>query len=371
MHIGIDATALYGRYNGVEYALWNNLRGLAALQSKHFFSLWIPRDAPPPDVLNFGPRWCWNRLPYEGGHKARRIVWQQTQLPGLLRHDRCDVLYAPTYVSPLCSPVPVVLSVFDLIALNASQYATRANRLHYGAVLPSAMRRAARIVVPVPAIAHEVARFTDAAKVHIISPGVEDIFQPASGDATGALRAKYGLPEDYLLFVGNREPKKNLPRLLGALQLLAARREVPPLVIAGEARAWGDDLTVPRGITVRRLGYVPREELPALMSGCTIFVFPSLAEGFGLPVLEALSCGAPVVASTAVPIPNLGAAAELCEPEDVNSVAAAIEELLQDGALRADLARRAPQFAAEFSAQSSARKLLGVLEEAAGRMERV
>jgi glycosyltransferase involved in cell wall biosynthesis len=364
MHIGIDATALYGHYNGVERALWNSLRGLAALQSKHFFSAWIPHDGPAPEELNFGARWRWHRLPFAGTSKARRIAWQQTYLPRLLKREACDVLYAPTYVSPLCASVPVVLTVYDLIALNQPQFATRANRLHYGAVLPAAMRHATRIIVPSAPVADDVGCFTGADKIHVIEPGVEDIFCPATPQQIEAIRAQYDLPREYILFVGTREPKKNLPRLLEALELVARRRAVPPLVIAGEARAWGDDLQVPRGVSVRRLGYVPRASLPALMSGCTAFVFPSLAEGFGLPVLEALACGAPVVASTAVPIPNLEEAALLCDPTNVELISGAIEQLLNDSGNRADLSQRACRFAGQYPVRRSAQMTLRVLEEA-------
>ena len=366
MHIGIDATALYGDYNGVERALWNLLCALNEIESRNFFSLWIPRDGPKPKELDrFGARWRFHRLGFDGNNKARRIAWQQTQLPQCLKRENCDVLFAPTYVAPLACPIPFVLCVYDLIALYQPHFATRANRLHYRAVLPASLRRAARVVVPSEAVARDVRRYAKTEKIRVVAPGIEDIFfREIPLNEQAAARLKWNLPERYVLFVGNREPKKNLPRLLQALEVLEARREVPPLVIVGEARAWGEELEVPRGVLVRRLGYVPRADLPLLMSGCAAFVFPSLAEGFGLPVLEALACGAPVVASTCVPIANLKNAALLCEAESVESIANAVEQLLANENLANDLSRRARVFAAQFSLARSAQTMLRILEEA-------
>lgn len=364
MHIGIDATALYGRYNGVEYALWNGLRALAELRSKHFYSVWIPEDGPGmAELESFGSRWRWHRLPFPGSNKLRRIAWQQTLLPRLLKRQTCDVLYAPTYVSPIRASVPVVLGVYDLIALDSPEFATRANRLHYRAVLPAALRGAACVIVPTPAVAAKARRFSNQVRVVPLSVDVE--FRPAGEAAVAELRGRLGLPDEYLLFVGNREPKKNLPRLLAAMELLAEEHAVPPVVIAGEARAWGEAMAVPAKIQLIRLGYVPRADLPVLMSACTAFLFPSLAEGFGLPVLEALACGAPVVASTAVPIPQLHRVTVMCDPLSVPSIAAAVELMLGDAEFRAGLALRAPVFAASYSARSAAEATLSILEEVA------
>ena len=169
------------------------------------------------------------------------------------------------------------------------------------------------------------------------------------------VRKRYDLPEKYLLFVGNFEPKKNLANLLRALNTLP---DAPTLIVSGGMRAWPDseienakienseneqrdsehcnsehcdseqssgektnDGSTPR---VRGIGYVARRDLPALYAQCEAFVFPSLAEGFGLPVLEALACGASVVTSAAVPLPNLSEAAIICEPHSPASIASAI-----------------------------------------------
>ncbi|HEX8550518.1 MAG TPA: glycosyltransferase family 1 protein [Abditibacteriaceae bacterium] len=366
MHIGIDATALYGVYNGVERALWNLLSALHDIDSHNFYTIWIPSDGPSMEELApFGGRWRWQRLSFRGEEKLRRIAWQQLQLPRLLRREACDVLHAPTYVAPLLARVPVVLTVYDLIALEQPEFATRANTWHYRAVLPASLCRAKTILVPSDAVAGGVAHRVGTEKVRVIAPGVEDIFfrKPTEG-AKHAARHNWNLPDDFLLFVGNWEPKKNLTRLLAALETLAQTRPLPPLVIAGGGRAWGDGIPKPPSLDVRRIGYMPREALPSLYSLCTAFVFPSLAEGFGLPVAEALVCGAPVLASESVPIAGLREASVLCNPRDVGSIARGIEQLLADADLRVALAQRGRALSAEFSSANAARHTLAALEEA-------
>ena len=458
MNIGVDATALYGRYNGVEYALWNLLCGLNAIESEtarddgqnpNRYTVYVPRDGPSREQLKvFDARWRWVRLPFLGREKARRVWWQQMQLPRQLQRDGCDLLHAPTYVSPLRARVPIVLTVYDLIALSHPQFATPLNRLHYGALMKLSIRAARRVIVPSEPVRKEIARRVPraASKTRVVPLGVEPLFFAEHDEKTrDEVRARYGLPPRFLLFVGNFEPKKNLPRLLKALDLIP---DAPPLILAGGARAWNNgapnrlDLHAPhsqpdtaqtivtgargiesdaaetdaaqtdaaqsqgrateaaskngvtRGATVRdatvrgatargatvcdatvrdataggaaagarSIGYVRRRDLPVLYSLCEAFVFPSLAEGFGLPVLEALAAGVPVVTSTHVPLPNLADAARLCDAHDPHSIARAIRAVLEPDCR--DELRRGPQFARPYTWRRAAETTLDVYREA-------
>src|SRR5687767_9692892 len=158
MNIGIDATALYGRYSGVEYALWNLLHALRAVDDDNEYIVYIPQDGPPPNLQKFNSRWRWVRLPFTGAQKLGRIFWQQVLLPHQLQRDQCQILHAPTYIAPLRAPVPVVLTVYDLIALTQPHFATLANRLHYGVLLPRCIERAQRVIVPSDAVRREIAQ---------------------------------------------------------------------------------------------------------------------------------------------------------------------------------------------------------------------
>jgi glycosyltransferase involved in cell wall biosynthesis len=424
MRIGIDGTALYGRYGGVEYALWNLLVALQASEgsapagpSALEYVVYVPHDGPPPANLDrFGLRWRWVRLPFKGADKGRRVWWQQSVLPRQLLRDGCHLLHSPTYVSPLLCPVPVVLTVYDFIALTHPRFATPMNRVHYGAMLPRCVKGAHRIIVPSDAVRRELARRVPAAaaRAHVVPLGVEPLFRERFDDATKAqVRARYRLPGRFVLFVGNPEPKKNLRGVLRALDLLPQNPTCDvPLVVVGGARAWtgyelGTTYTMPQspsdnamfddamphgtmpdgtmhhaamdnakvsgaGVGASALtspslasrtvslGYVPRRDLAVVYALCEAFVFPSLAEGFGLPVLEALSAGAPVVASDRVPLPELQQAAMICNPHDDSSIASQLELVLSNRALRLELQERARSFAAPYTWRRTAEMTVDV-----------
>lgn len=368
MRIAIDATALYGRYGGVEYALWNLLRALGAQAETIEYCVYIPHDGPPPALLQpFPKNWRWVRLPFRGDQRLKRILWQQLVLPLQLRARGCTLLHAPTYVLPLLNKVlnrswrvPIILTVYDLIALESPQFATPSNRLHYGVMLPRSIHIADRIIVPSETVREGVLRqsLQAANKLRVVPLGVEPLFfQERSTLLLDEVRGRYSLPEKYLLFVGNFEPKKNLERILQALEKLP---DAPPLVISGGARAWHAVQSTPG---VQTIGYVRRRDLPALYAQCEAFVFPSLAEGFGLPVLEALASGAPVVTSTSVALPNLNDVVALCDPCSVESIAATIKRVLDNAAFSHHLRTAGKEYARPFTWSQAAQQTLEIYRE--------
>ncbi|MBW3636750.1 MAG: glycosyltransferase family 4 protein [Armatimonadetes bacterium] len=357
MKIAFDATALYGRFGGIENALWHTFSHLRALDGENQYLVFVPRDAPaPPPPHN--PRWEWRRLPFEGRDKARRIFWQQIELPLTLRREKCDLLHAWNYVAPLACPVPFVLTVQDLIALNRPRFAARFNRAHYRAVMPRSLKLAARVIVTAEQTRREVLQRAPDAQVRVIPLGVEpQFFETLSPSQIEAVRAQYALPPRYLLYVGNFEPKKNLPNLLRALEMLP---DAPPLVVAGGIKPWaGFEQLLSKA---KKIGFVQRDELPALYAGCAVFCFPSLAEGFGLPILEALACGAPVLASTAVPLPHLESVAALAHPRFARSIAEHLDVLLNAEA-SPQMAQPSRDYARRFSWEGAARATLDVYRE--------
>ena len=362
MRIGIDATALYGRYGGVQYAVWNLLFALSRQKNDYEYVVYIPADGPPLRLRDkFDAHWQWRMLPFNGQERLKRIAWQQLTLPTLLKRDKCDLLYAPTYVAPVLSPIPVVLTVFDIIALQYPQFATPTNRLHYQMLLPLSLRRAARIAVPSEEVRQKIGeRFGKKVllKTSVVPLGLEPLFfekQPAQ--QIKAMRQEYQLPQKYFLYVGNREPKKNIDSLIIAYQILKERRpDAPALVVAGGARPWNYP-TIAKD-DVHEIGYIRRRHLPALYTGSVGLVFPTLAEGFGLPVLEALACGAPVITTRAVPIPGIGSVAQIVDSHSIEQMAKAMESLLDDPEITNQARLKGPEFAAPFTWKRAAEQML-------------
>jgi glycosyltransferase involved in cell wall biosynthesis len=199
-------------------------------------------------------------------------------------------------------------------------------------------------------------------------------FRPLPEAQVGPLLDRYGLVRPYILYVGSVEPRKNLLRLLDAYVLL--RQSLPQyrLVIVGARNYWKSS-PVARAVEHQGLqaqvtftGYIPDEHLPALYNGAALFCFPSLYEGFGLPVLEAMACGVPVVTSSTSSLPEVaGDAALLVDPYNVDEVADAMRRVLQDGDLAHDLRRRGLARAAQFSWEKTARETIAVYEKVLGR----
>ncbi len=406
MTIGIDGTALYGKFGGVELSLWNLLLAQNELELKRTvparrWTVYLPHDGPAPAQLQvFGLNWRFVRLGFRGEHKARRIAWQQMQLPLQARRDGCDLLHCPTYVCPLHAPLPIVLTIYDLIALSHPQFVTIANRLHYSQLLPRSARRADCVIVPSAFVAREIARrIPDAQdKTRMIPLGVEEWFRRTfSVSELAGARERLGLPARFLLFVGNPEPKKNVTSIVEAMQQLPPHLRSIPLVATGGARAWEDyqlpntydqappqmqralgsgeavatDAIVPfhqiSAVQTLVLDFMPREELPFLFALCEAMIFPSFVEGFGLPVLEALACGAPVIASNRVPLENLETAALIIDPHNSNDLAQSIARVLEDNNLREDLRARGREFAAHYSWAQTAQMTLQVYDEVTRR----
>jgi len=352
--IALDATPLFGRFGGIEGALWQTLLALEKLAAPHEFHVFVPADAPASPFIE--ANWHYQRLPFEGAQKLRRIAWQQIELPFWLHRERFDLLHATNYVMPLASPIRTVVSIPDLIALDFPRFATRENRLHYRALLPRTLRRADVLLASTPKERAAILRRAPHAEVAIAPLGVEaSWFEFSSAQEVEEVRRHFDLPSRFLLFAGNLEPKKNLPRLIRAVELLG--HDAPELVIVGGIKPWRELEALK--VRARFLGFVSRDELRVLMSECAVFCFPSLAEGFGLPVLEALASGAHVVASSAVPIPGLEAVARMPDPHSVPAIAAAIRAALDDSHFDP---KRARAFAKAFSWHQTARVWLQTYE---------
>jgi len=370
--IGIDAAVLRPPMSGVERAVQSLVGALGRATRDFEFIIYYPRSLPkPPDTTPPDFRYRHPLLPNR--FRFLRILWEQTMLPFALRRDRVDLLHAPAYVAPRFSATPLVLTIYDAIALRFPNLCKRVNALHYRLLMPSAARRALRVIVPSECTRRDVVSLLGVPeeRIRVVPLGVSAHFRPIEDAAEiAAVRRRYGLPELYVLYVGNLEPKKNLPHLIRALA--ASRRTgrlTHRLVIAGR-KAW-HTAELRRTIRTYRLhdavvfpGEIRESDLPALYSGASLFVFPSLYEGFGLPPLEAMACGTPVVATRAGALPEvLGNAALLLSSGDVRQLRIAMEKVMNNRFLRNSLRARGIERAKRFTWENTARKTLDVYAE--------
>jgi alpha-1,3-rhamnosyl/mannosyltransferase len=351
MRIGVDARPAAEVPGGRGSYVRELLRALAALGSEHEFVLFARRRW---EDLGDAFSWCLLR--------GREPLWN-LRAARAASAAACDVhLTTDSYPTAWFLRVPSVVMLHDLIAFDRARVPNRRDSLIQRATLPLALRRAAAVVCPSAATARDLAERFPGAAAEVVALAAADRFGPAGPAREG----------DYVLAVGTLEPRKNLPRLIEAYAgLPEAVRAGRPLLLAG-AVGWDEEETLAAiaahdGL-VRRVGYVPDAELPALYRGADVVCYVSLYEGFGLPVLEAMSCGAAVVAADTSSLPEVGGdAVRYVDPTDVESIRAGLAALLADPGERAELGRRAAERARGFSWRKTAERTLEVLEQAAAR----
>ena len=369
MRVGIDGYPLAEPRTGVGHYTLELARALAQLSPSDQFELVSP--APfAPDALDEIERAQLSNL-RTANPKASSIRghWWTIGLPLYARRARFDLFHGTNFDVPLSRKRPTVVTIHDLSALLHPEKhrprLVRRARLR----LPLVVRVADRIITPTESVKREVCNHFSVKpdKVTAIHLAARPSFQPVPFAQTEEARRRLGVEDYFLLFVGTLEPRKNLLTLLQAFEQIIAQGSLcPQLVIAGGEGWLMDDLarlieTPAISARLRVTGYLGDDDLRALYSSCRVFIYPSVYEGFGLPPLEAMACGAPVIAGR---IPSLqetlGDAARLVEPLDVDALARSIIELLEDDNQRQVLKAAGPNQAAKYSWEQTARRTFGV-----------
>jgi glycosyltransferase involved in cell wall biosynthesis len=312
------------------------------------------------------------------GYKPWRMaVWlgQLARVPFNRLLPGAALYHATEHLLMSLRGVPTVLTVHDLIFRRYPAHHKPLNRWYLNLTMPLYCRRATRII----AVSEQTKRdIVDAYgippdKITVIYEAAAPGFQPQSAEAVARARGRYRLPPRYLLSVGTIEPRKNLGRVLTAFERLRSEGLVDAFVIVGK-RGWlYDDFFAqlehsPAKEAVIFPGWVEDGDLPAIYAGAAATAFPSEFEGFGLPALEGMACGAPVVCSNTSSLPEIaGDAALLVDPADTDEIAAALRRVLSDPALADELRRRGHAQAARFSWERAARETAQVYERALGR----
>lgn len=356
MRIGIDAHVLGSRAGGNETYMRNLLEALRA-------------HAPNTDLITFVNAALHGQADVASGFPTRPIPFRSSYmrvpfgLPWAVRQTRVDVLHVQYTAPPWC-PCRFVISMHDIVALRFPESMPFADRHRLRLLSGNTLRRAARVFVLTNALRDEIAEYyhVPQERFDLVQPVSDPLYCPITDtEILKTAQQKYKAPGEYLLYVGLLQPRKNLVRLAQAYARVRERGIRIPLVIVGK-RAWlyGEML---EAIEALQLGdaliftdYVDREDLPALYSGATAFAYISLYEGFGIPLIEALACGTPSLASTDPALVEVaGGAALHTDPLDVEAITDALMKVITDSSLQEKLKREGPLQARRFTSEAMAR----------------
>ena len=369
MRIGIDGRYIQDHFPGIGRYVYHLIGALA-------------EQAPGPIVVFHSPMLPNTRFDISALGRYPHVelvrldvptfsLWEQVRVPLAVRAQRLDVFHTPFYIKPLLLPCPTVTTLYDLTPARFPEYLpSRRAEFVYELTTRWAIKTSTCILTPSESTKRDLVELCGAPeqRISVAYWGVDAHFTPQT--AVEAVRRRYEVPQAFILYVGINKPHKNLARLVAAFAQLAVQIPDVALVLAGRPDPRYDDAqraVSALGIAgrVRFIGDVAEADLPALYSSAACFAFPSLYEGFGLPVLEAMACGTPVVCSNAGSLPEVvGDAALQVPPQDVHALAAALSAVLQDGRLWTHLHRAGLVRAQAFTWERTARETLKVYEAA-------
>lgn len=372
MHIGIDAHAIGAQQGGNETYIRGLIRALAAIDDRNRYTIYL---AEPDAAAEWRETFVQNHPNFEVQllPKPTPLVRVPVFLTYELRQHPVDVLHVQYTAPPFC-PIPVVATIHDLAFEHLPETFTRRGSLQLKLTVRRTAQKAARIATVSEYSRQDLLRTykLPPEKVAVTYNGVEPHFTPqAQFNEVAEIKQQFGIARDYLLAVGSLQPRKNLVRLIRAYAKLRTESESfsPQLVIVGRKlwlaeeifaevrrQRWAEDVIL--------TGYVSDNDLPKLYRQATAFVYPSLFEGFGLPPVEAMACGTPVITSDVSSLPEVtGRAALLIDPKNQTSIESALLQIMRDQELRAEMRERGIEQAKKFTWQAAAEKTLQLYQE--------
>lgn len=369
LRIGINGRSIFRRLTGVQNYTREVTRALLALGAPDVdFTVFAGREGRAGTEP--GLPLSTSRMP--AGSPATGLAWEQTVLKRMAKKAGIDLLFNPANVAPLYPPVPSVITIHDLAFLLFPHYFSRAFGMYYRTAVPRMAAQAARVITDSESTRSDLIEHMSVApkKIEVIPLGVSpDFRRRVTRQEMDEVRQRHHLPPKYFLSISSLEPRKNLKGILAAWEVLPADvKEAHRLVVVGAGNRIYADPGLAEAMnrqqpgTVLTPGYIPAEDLPAVYRMATALVFPSLYEGFGLPVLEAMSASTPVITSNRSSLPEVaGHAAVLIDPESREELAAAMELVATDSGTRNLLVERGKKRAAGFTWEQTASRTLEVL----------
>ncbi len=306
-------------------------------------------------------------------------VWEQVLLPQAVRRERCDILHCTSNTAPLFTNIPIITTVHDIIYLEkisilssqGSQY-QRLGNMYRRFIVPGVARKSKRIVTVSEFEKENIERVLGYSnKLRVIHNGVGSHFVKINDSTVlKAAREKYHLPERFIFFLGNTDPKKNTINVLKAFAEYQLKYNNDVWLVMPDF----DELVLLEMLSktvkpdvrakIRTTGYVPNTELPAIINQCTLMLYPSLRESFGIPILEGMACGVPVITSNTSSMPEIaGDAALLIDPTKPEAILGAVEKVMNDPVLAATLSKKGQQRATVFSWDNMAESYINLYRE--------
>lgn len=384
MKIGINALFMQYPTTGSGQYLTNLTKALAEVDDYNKYVLLGPQ---PPSRTDKSP------LPYQvhpvAGFARRqenieKVFWEQLTCPAAARASKADVLHVPYFAPPLIPRIPTVVTIQDIIPLRLPAYRPAGKIKIYMDLVARAAKHATMVIAISQHARQDIidVLHIPSERIRIIYQAIGEEYQPVTNqEQIKAARERYGLGERYIFYIGGLDQRKNVPQLVRAFAHLQAQIGDPhlQLFISGnpdkqkgplfpDPRPVAADLGMGGQIIYR---FVEEEDKPAIYSGASLFVFPSIYEGFGLPPLEAMGCGTPVVCSNRTSLPEVvGDAAITVDPDNTHALVDAIRRVLTDEALQTDLRARSLARAKQFSWRKTAQETIAVYEEALARKKK-
>jgi len=371
-HIALNAHLLSGaasyRSAGIHGYLFNTLAHLPAAAPHFDFTVYVGQGDPPADPAL---QVCRSSLPT--ANPWVRILWEQALAPVDLARRRPDLFHGMAFSAPLLWGGPAVVTIYDLSFLRYPERLSTARHAYLQGITRASARRARRVIAISESGRAEIHDLLGVPldRIDVALPGVDPVFRPLPPEQVAGFRERAGLPARFILHVGTLEPRKNLQMLLHAYAALPDRAQVK-LVLIG-APGWQSEpffaLREALNLTndVLLPGYIAPSDLPLWYNAAEAVVYPSVYEGFGLPVVEAMACGTPVVASNTTSLPEaVGPDGLLLPPDDPQSWTDTLNSLLNHPERRAELAARGPQRASRFTWAQTARATVECYQRALG-----
>lgn len=363
MRVAIDGRMVLTRPTGIGRVTEHLVRALGRVDSANHYSV-LCRPGAMTDLEDIDR---FRRVETDVGQYSPRVF---TELPRLLSREKPDLIHFSYFFHPVLMRAPYVVTIFDTVYSYYPGYLSLKKRIAYRAMMRLSISRCQAVLTDSESAKRDVIKFfgVEESRIRVIPLGVESRFRCFDRQQSESFISRYGLPERYILYVGNHKPHKNVPALVKAFARITG--EIPHKLVLTGGQDPGCHLTrqevVTRGIEERVICLTdfPDADLPALYNAADLFVFPSLCEGFGLPPLEAMACGTPVITSNVSSLPEVvGDAGITVDPSNAEVLAGAVLQVLRDPSVGEEMSAKGVERAKTFSWEKTARQTRAVYQE--------